>query len=988
MGGLDNGVAYTFEVRALNAADRAGPARQVRATPSAAATTVAPPAPQGLRAEAGEPYVKRETDPAVRPAYVDVTLYWRVDENHYGEYEYRYAEGSRVPAATPWQRAQINGTELDWVIYGLAPGARYTFEARGVARREAAGDPPVHGPVARTALTLPRYTGRTVTLALSGTAREGEPFTLAATRSDREGETYLLFEIRDVPGPGATVAGGRVYHRRADFAAGQSRAATTFMPRYDGVRDPGRRFTVRIGEVYEQAYAIDTRRLSVAVRDHEAGLSVADASVREGPDAALAFTVRLDRAWPVDVTVDYRTREGSEGSALTAVAGQDFTAVSGTLRLPAGSRSGTVRVPVLDDAVDDDGETLTLELSNARSDGRDGLFREGKGVLIDDAEAVGTIRNADPLPAAWLARFGRAAAVQVTDLLGERFENAGHGPDQLTLGGRDVDVAVLRETLSDPSGLYKPDAAGDRRPVRGQDHITPAPAVGHDNGEVVLAPPVRDARGQGKNADSMPAPAPNVSNVGGDPNVRGQGKNAGGMPAPAPSADGHAGPAAQPAQTREATALERAVWTLLHNRGRVQFDARQFLAQSRFNLSLTTADADPDGSVETVPAAPAHQGRWSLWGRGALTRFSGQDGGLNLTGDVLTGLVGLDYARERWLAGAALAWHDGDGTYQAGPAGSGALDSTLITVNPYLRYAVNERLSAWGTLGYGAGTLQLRQDGRGRSNMSDDILTPTPGIGDAIETDLRLAMGAAGLRGVLYAGVATQLAVKTDALWVRTASEATDGMQGASADAGRLRLLLSGRHRRVLPNAALLSPSVELGVRYDEGDAETGFGMELGGGLRYADAALGLSVETKARALIAHEDGGYEEWGLSGSVSLDPGRLGRGLTLNLSSGWGVAESNAQAMWQRQSTAGIAPQQAMAAQARFAAEAGYGLDVPWTHGVLTPYTGLEWAGPSRTLRLGWRFTLGQALRLSLDGERREDGFIRPEHALMLRTSLPW
>ena len=172
------------------------------------------------------------------------------------------------------------------------------------------------------------------------------------------------------------------------------------------------------------------------------------------------------------------------------------------------------------------------------------------------------------------------------------------------------------------------------------------------------------------------------------------------------------------------------------------------------------------------------------------------------------------------------------------------------------------------------------------------------------------------------------------------------------------------------------------------GDAETGFGMELGGGLRYADAALGLSVETKARTLIAHEDGGYEEWGLSGSVSLDPGRLGRGLALNLNSGWGVAESNARALWQRQTTAGIAPQQAMAAQARFAAEAGYGLDVPWTHGVLTPYTGLEWAGPSRTLRLGWRFTLGQSLRLSLDGERREDGFIRPQHALMLRTSLPW
>ena len=50
--------------------------------------------------------------------------------------------------------------------------------------------------------------------------------------------------------------------------------------------------------------------------------------------------------------------------------------------------------------------------------------------------------------------------------------------------------------------------------------------------------------------------------------------------------------------------------------------------------------------------------------------------------------------------------------------------------------------------------------------------------------------------------------------------------------------------------------------------------------------------------------------------------------------------------------------------------------------------MEWAGLSRTLRLGWRFNLGQQLSLSLDGERRNDGYTRAEHVLMLRTSLPW
>ena len=429
---------------------------------------------------------------------------------------------------------------------------------------------------------------------------------------------------------------------------------------------------------------------------------------------------------------------------------------------------------------------------------------------------------------------------------------------------------------------------------------------------------------------------------------------------------------------------------MLNNRGRVQFDARRFLSQSSFNLSLTDlarkvrergddspGEAGRCAGCETGPvrAIPEPAGRWSLWGRGAMTSFSSADDRINLSGDVLTGLVGMDYARARWLAGVSLAWHDGDGSYSANRNGdAGSLDSTLVTLNPYLRYTLNDRLSAWGTLGYGTGELRLRRGG--------------PGPEEVIETDLGLGMGAAGLRGVVYAGAETELALKTDALWVRTTSAETEGMAGAGADTGRLRLALAGRRQWTLAGGAQLSPSFELAGRYDTGDAETGFGMELGGGLKFANAVPGLAVETKARILLAHEDTGYEEWGLSGSVALDPGGLGRGLALRVDSGWGAAESGAEAMWRRQTTAGIAQPRGQDARGRVAAELAYGLDVPWTNGILTPYSGLEWAGEGRTLRLGWRFTRGQHLSLSLEGERQENGHAPPEHVLMLRTSLPW
>ena len=90
-----------------------------------------------------------------------------------------------------------------------------------------------------------------------------------------------------------------------------------------------------------------------------------------------------------------------------------------------------------------------------------------------------------------------------------------------------------------------------------------------------------------------------------------------------------------------------------------------------------------------------------------------------------------------------------------------------------------------------------------------------------------------------------------------------------------------------------------------------------------------------------------------------------------------------ALWQRQTTANLARQDNTPAQGRITAEMGYGLDVPYSYGILTPYGSVELVGGgSRTLRLGWRFELGQRLSLSLAGERRETALARPEHGLML------
>ena len=151
-------------------------------------------------------------------------------------------------------------------------------------------------------------------------------------------------------------------------------------------------------------------------------LSVNDATVTEAAGAALTFDVSLNRAPVRDdgtVSVDWSTREG------TATAGADYTADSGTLTFGTGEKTKTVRITVLDDAHDDDGETLELVLSNAT------------GAGMNDSTATGTIHNADPMPQAWLGRFGRALSTQVLGGVRERREAARTpGDETVTLGAQ------------------------------------------------------------------------------------------------------------------------------------------------------------------------------------------------------------------------------------------------------------------------------------------------------------------------------------------------------------------------------------------------------------------------------------------------------------------------------------------------------------------------------------------------------------------------
>ena len=129
-------------------------------------------------------------------------------------------------------------------------------------------------------------------------------------------------------------------------------------------------------------------------------LSIADATVEEGPDAKLDFVVSLSRAADHAVTGKYVASNG------TAHGNVDYELTLGSFTIAVGETQTTVSVAVLDDSHDEGSETVIMTLYDVG-----GLTAS----QIADASAVGTITNSDPMPGAWITRFGRTVGSQVVD---------------------------------------------------------------------------------------------------------------------------------------------------------------------------------------------------------------------------------------------------------------------------------------------------------------------------------------------------------------------------------------------------------------------------------------------------------------------------------------------------------------------------------------------------------------------------------------------
>ena len=497
---------------------------------------------------------------------------------------------------------------------------------------------------------------------------------------------------------GGTATEGLDYHARRSYThvilAGDRTAQMGFALIEDTVNDDGETVEARLSNAREvDAYGNVIRLLDIAFPDATGTITAPPATttdvqgltirIRDATgdedDGWLDFRVRLSRKYTDLVCYDFETISGG-----SATEGTDYLKIpKATYWMQIGKRVDKPFVRIIDDSVNDNGETVKVKISNAHL-----CDDASQTVSITRDEATGTIRNSDPLPRALMARFGRTAAVHVVEHVEERLAAPREVGLEAQVAGRQLRPGMARALALDFLSQLG-SSAGMHAPGAGSPGARSGSPMGAAAGSIGLAA-------------GMGGPA------------------GGGMGVAADPMNGMAGPDGGP--------FDRGLRSM-------GLGGEHLLTSSSFALTRETRQG----------------GILSFWSRGARSSFAGREEALSLGGDVRTTMVGADYAKGPLVTGLSLSNSRGLGEY-AGVSG-GQVASAVTGLYPWLGYKLSDRVSVWGVTGYGKGALTL-----------------TPGEGAALTSGLSMAMAAAGTRGALVAGGASgfELAFKADALWVGT----------------------------------------------------------------------------------------------------------------------------------------------------------------------------------------------------------------------------
>ena len=776
----------------------------------------------------------------------------------------------------------------------------------------------------------------------------------------------------------------------------------------DKIQEPNETFTITLISVEHADLGVSTSTVTI-VDDDEAFLSINDVRAKESSGEAI-FTVSLSNASSTKITVNYSTEDG------TALVGQDYTSVEGMLSFSENDANltRTIRVPLVDNNDDEPDETFVVRLSGV------------VGAMIDDDEGIGTIEDDEPPVVvsiydgraredagslAMAARLSRASSQKtVTVRFSSSDKTATSSADYTATTGLlifergstegKVLVEVIDDQLVEGDETFEVMLSNPRNAVIGQALAT-GTIVENEGTPQLLIPNISVPESAGVAVFamtlSMPSTAPVIvsyetedgSAEAGADYVRTAGTLTftpgevekevrvellqDGRDWRAETFSLILGPVlnAELSSTRvEATIAEettveegalnayvsRMLRTTASHVVEAIVDRPQRVPECRLpNLSFLRygyPNWKPSaGELLSGCGAQATQGGWSVWGRGTFTRVLGKEDALSIRSNVTTMALGTDYQwTDRLLAGLLASHSIGNGSYEVYDD-SGDASSTLTGIYPYLSYQL-PKVRVWLLAGVGRGNAKV----------------------ESLETTLTSGLFALGATGTMVSGSRVHLNYAVDA-FMASANPA----QFSTINVRRLRASVTGSvsiHQWV-------RPYLEAAIRHDAGDAETGLGLELGGGTRLAYPESWLRAEVDFRRMIMHAADGFQQWGASASIQYGNPQ-GLGPTAQVRPIWG--QTARRDFWSHDALTNLA--QASSAR-RMDIELGYGTRSNEKR-LVRPSLGTTLHPRGRDYRIGYSISMINGLMLSLVTTARESTTDRQPltYGVNARASLRW
>ncbi|MEZ5300267.1 MAG: Calx-beta domain-containing protein [Verrucomicrobiales bacterium] len=224
---------------------------------------------------------------------------------------------------------------------------------------------------------------------------------LAASAAEGEGAVNVTVLVSEPSGKpitvnyatadGTALAGADYAVASDSLAIPAGAASATFAVTLldDALDESDESFAAQLSDPVNASLGSASANFTIVDDDEPPAITVAAASAAENA-GSLSFAVTLSAPSALEVRFDYATADGD------AAAGLDYAAASGTAIIPPGQTAASVVVPLLDDALDEGDESLSLALSDPVN------------AALSAASATGTITDDDPLPVVSIA--GASAA--------------------------------------------------------------------------------------------------------------------------------------------------------------------------------------------------------------------------------------------------------------------------------------------------------------------------------------------------------------------------------------------------------------------------------------------------------------------------------------------------------------------------------------------------------------------------------------------------